>query len=146
MGYDAFLPLYKSRNGSRTVELPLFSNYVFCRFDPHNRLPVLVLPGVFSIVSHGRTPAPIDDKEIGAVESILQARAQARPWPFFQVGQAVRLERGPLRGIEGRLDSVSRQLIVSITLLQRSVAVKVEEQWLRPQPRRWREDEAVGAN
>jgi transcription antitermination factor NusG len=67
-GYDEFLPLYycKRRWSDRVKRAlqPLFPGYVFCRLDLQNRLPVLVTPGVLQIVGVGKTPAPIDEKEI----------------------------------------------------------------------------------
>lgn len=62
-GFESYLPTYK-RNKSghsttRTVELPLFPGYVFCRFDVHRRQPILVTPGVFQIVSFNGLPAPL---------------------------------------------------------------------------------------
>src|SRR6185436_2955023 len=57
-GYEEFLPLYRrtSRWSDRIkeIELPLFPGYVFCRFDRNNRLPVLTVPGVNSVVSVGK--------------------------------------------------------------------------------------------
>lgn len=57
-----------------------------------------------------------------------------RPFPFLKVGEAVRLEEGPLRNVEGVITDIegARHLIVSVTLLQRSVAVRVEREWVRP--------------
>ena len=53
-GYAEFLPLYWSRQRHsgrfQDVELPLFSNYVFCCFNPAQRLPILTTPGVFFII------------------------------------------------------------------------------------------------
>jgi hypothetical protein len=58
----------------------------------------------------------------------------AEPWPFLDIGQRVRLEEGPLAGLEGLLIEVSKKqrLIVSVTLLRRSVAVEVQREWIRP--------------
>src|SRR5579859_2892809 len=55
-GYEWFLPLYKSRkrwsDRVKETELPLFPGYLFCRFDPQNRLPILKTPGVTQIVGY----------------------------------------------------------------------------------------------
>ncbi|PYU87474.1 MAG: hypothetical protein DMG08_28010, partial [Acidobacteria bacterium] len=97
-------------------------------------LPILVTPGVRQVVGTGKTPVPVDESEIAALQSIVVSRLQARPWPFLQVGQRVRIEQGPLSGVEGiLLDSQKRErLVVSVTLLQRSVAVEIDGDWAVP--------------
>jgi transcription antitermination factor NusG len=134
-GYEQFLPLYQ-RHVTRTkrFELPLFPSYVFCRFDEYNRLPVLSVPGVFSIVGSGKTLAPVDDDEIEAIRSIIQSGLATRPWPYFEIGQAVEINRGSLRGLRGILVQTksSHRLVVSVTLLQRAVAVEIDRDWATP--------------
>ena len=135
-GYEWFLPLHKCRRrwSDRTKEfkLPLFPGYLFCRFDPLLRLPILKTPGVFSILGIGRTPVPVDEAEITTIQSIVESGLFAQPWPFLQIGQRVQIEYGPLSGLEGIvINSKSHQrFIVSVTLLQRSVAVEMDGAWL----------------
>lgn len=137
-GYQSFLPAYHTRNRwsdrMKPVERPLFPGYVFCRFDERDRLPILVTPGIVSVVGFGKIPVPIPDAEIQAVESIIRSGLPATPWPFVRVGQPLVMERGPLRGIEGILQEIKSQyrFIVSVNLLQRSVAAEVESDWVRP--------------
>jgi transcription antitermination factor NusG len=137
-GYEEFLPLYWSRrrwsDRFQSVDLPLFPGYVFCRLDPQYRLPLLITPGVLHFVGVGRIPEPIDDGEIAAIQSTMRSGLRAQPWPFLKVGHRVRLEEGPLNGLEGILIEVRKQhrIVVSVTLLQRSVAVEIERQWVRP--------------
>jgi transcription antitermination factor NusG len=138
-GYEEFLPLYWSRrrwsDRFQSVDLPLFPGYVFCRLDPQQpRLPLLITPGAMHFVGVGRSPEPIDDGEIGAIQAALHSGLRAEPWPFLKVGHRVRLEEGPLNGLEGILIEVRKQhrIVVSVTLLQRSMAVEIERQWIRP--------------
>lgn len=138
-GYEEFLPLYRSRrrwsDRIKELELPLFPGYLFCRFDVSDRLmPILTTPGVIGIVGAGKTPVPVDEKEIEAVRAILRSGLAALPWPFLRVGSKVYLERGPLAGLEGMITNTDKvyRLIVSVNLLQRSVAVEIDRQWARP--------------
>ena len=139
-GYELFLPLYKSRrcwsDRIKELELPLFPGYLFCRFDPLDRLPILVTPGVIQVVGIGRNPAPVDDAEITNIQTAVQSGLPRQPWPFLQVGQRVKVKRGPLQGLEGiLLDFKGRQrLVLSVTLLQRSVAIEVDGAWVDPLP------------
>jgi transcription antitermination factor NusG len=137
-GYDQYLPLYLSRrqwsDRVKPVDLPLFGGYVFSRFDPLKRLPILTIPGVLSVVSFGQGPAPVDDGELSAIRRIAESGAPAEPWPFLKVGQRVRVERGPLAGVEGILLQMRSQsrIVVSVSLLQRSVAAEVGRDCISP--------------
>ena len=137
-GYEEFLPLcqIKRRWSDRVkrLEAPLFPGYVFCRFDVQKRLPILVTPGVRSIVGLGKIPLPIDNSEIAALQSIVKSGLPAEPWPFLKIGQRVRIEQGSLEGLEGILltPKNSYRLVVSVTLLQRSVAVEIDRDWVTP--------------
>jgi len=137
-GYEDFLPLYRvERRWSdrvKEVEVPLFPGYLFCRFDPLDRLvPVLTTPGVSRIVSAGRTPIPIAEQEIKDVHRIIQSGLAAEPWPFLNAGCHIAIERGPLAGLDGVLtrEADGHRLVVSVSLLQRSVAVQVDRAWVR---------------
>jgi transcription termination/antitermination protein NusG len=137
-GFEEFLPLYQSRrrwsDRYKSVELPLFPGYVFCKLAIERRLPLLTVPGVLHFVGIGRMPAPMDPAEIAAIQTAIQSGLSTEPWPFLAVGQRVKLEAGPLAGMEGFLEEVRKEhrLIVSVTLLQRSVAVEIERDWARP--------------
>lgn len=137
-GYEEFLPLHRFRrrwsDRFKPVELPLFPGYVFCQLNPEFRLPLLTIPGALHFIGIGRIPAPIDDEEIAALQAAMRSGLWAEPWPFLDVGQRVLLEKGPLAGLEGLLIEVRKKqrLIVSVTLLRRSVAVEVERDWVRP--------------
>lgn len=135
-GYDPFLPLYKCRkrwsDRIKEAELPLLPGYLFCRFNPLDRLPILVTPGVIQVVGIARIPTPIDEAEIAALQTAVRSGLPSQPWPFLEVGQRVRVDYGPLTGHEGFLLEFRghHRIILSITLLQRSVAVQVDSAWV----------------
>lgn len=137
-GFEEFLPLYQSRrrwsDRFKSIELPLFPGYVFCRLNPEFRLPLLTIPGVMSFVGMGKIPVPIDDAEIAAIQAAIGAGLSAEPYPFLEVGQKVRLAEGPLAGLEGLLVEVRKQqrVAVSVSLLKRSVAIEIDRHWVRP--------------
>jgi len=138
-GYEEFLPLYPSRrrwsDRVKILDLPLFPGYLFCRFDVQERLlPILTTPGVISILGAGRTPVPVEDEEIEAIKTVLRSGLGAQPWPFLGVGSRVYVGRGPLAGLEGVITNTDKiyRLVVSVSLLQRSVAVEIDREWARP--------------
>lgn len=137
-GYACFLPLYKERrrwsDRVKLVELPLFPGYLFCSLDIRRRLPVLQTPGVLHFVSFDGEPAPVDGKEIHALQTAVSSGAPLAPWPYLREGQRVMVARGPLRGLTGILLKVRDEfrLIISVTLLMRSVAVEIDREAVRP--------------
>jgi len=138
-GYEEFLPVYQSsRNWSdrvKLLDLPLFPGYLFCRFDVNGRLlPILTTPGVISIVGAGKTPIPVSDDEIAAVQAVIRSGLPAQPWPFLNAGDRVYIGRGPLAGVEGIVTNTGKKygLVVSVPLLQRSVAVEIDRDCARP--------------
>ncbi len=132
-GFDVFLPEYirsrgRGRNGERIV---LFPGYVFGRFDARNRLPVLTLPGVIHIVCVGKTPAPVDATELESLQLLLQTGLPINPDEQYAIGERVKIDNGPLTGASGVIaGEENRRLLVSITLLQRSVSVALPREWI----------------
>src|SRR5947208_15297406 len=136
--YQYLRPLYTSlRRWSyriKSVELPLLPVYVFSRFTPAARIPILKTPSVSSIVGIGAIPTPIDECEIAAIQRAVASGFGLSPHPFLQVGQRVRINGGSLVGLEGIIADVRKRdhLILSVTLLQRSVAVEIDSAWVTP--------------
>lgn len=135
---DVFLPLYTARNkwGDRwrSVSLPLFPGYIFCRFDPADRYSVLATSGVIDIVRVGSEPAPIATGEIEAIQLIVSSAVLAEPYPTLITGQKVVLTDGPLTGLTGTLTQIRNtfRLVVSVELLGRSVSVEIDRDWVVP--------------
>ena len=140
-GYEYFLPLYKSRrrwsDRIKEIDAPLFPGYLFCRFNPQDRLPILKTPGVTQIVGYSHVPTAVEEEEIEAIRTLVVSGLPNYPHPFLTVGNRVRIEAGALRGLEGILLEVKgkRKLVVSITLLQRSVAVEIDSEAVTPSQR-----------
>lgn len=142
-GYQTFLPIYKTlkraADRSRYILAPLFPGYLFCRFNVCDRLPVLITPGVISVVGIGRVPAPVEESEIEAIQRMVSTGMRVEPCPYLEVGQLVRISDGALSGIEGVLTSFkgTQRIVVSISLLRRSVALEIDRSVVTPvQPKR----------
>jgi transcription antitermination factor NusG len=131
-GYEVMLPMCKRDTGSGPRALaPLFPGYLFTRFEVANRLPILTIPGVVHIVGVGKTPIPINEDELESLRIVLQTGLPIRRDEPYTVGQIVRISRGPLAGAGGVVTDVrDRRFVVSITLLQRSVSVVLEPEWI----------------
>ena len=137
-GYQTLLPTYQTKkrwNGKvKQMNAPLFPGYVFCQFDALKRLPILITPGVISVVGRGRVPFPVNDREIAAIQTIVTSGFQAEPWPYLEVGQKIRIEGDSLSGLEGILIQFkgNNRIVVSVSLLRRSVALEIDRDCVRP--------------
>jgi transcription antitermination factor NusG len=137
-GYQEFLPLWRKRvrwsDRFKEIEVPLFPGYVFGKFDVNRRLPVLTIPGVVRVVGNGQWPEPVDEAELTQVRRFVSSGLPIGPWPFLQIGDRVLIESGSLTGLEGILVQTKTQcrVVVSVGLLQRSVAVEIDRACVRP--------------
>lgn len=152
-GYQTLLPTYQTKkrwNGKvKQMNSPLFPGYVFCQFDAVKRLPILVTPGVISVVGRGRVPFPVNDREIAAIQTIVTSGFHAEPWPYLEVGQKIRIESDSLSGLEGILIQFkgNNRIVVSVSLLRRSVALEIDRDCVRPvSPARVTDLDPVPAN
>jgi len=135
-GFHAFLPMIPvwSRRGGvqHLIRKPMFPGYLFvCHaLDKTSYIEILKTNGLARILGERwDRPAIVADAEIGAVRQVLDAGIPILPHPFLREGHRVRITRGPLSGIEGILlhDKIHKGLlVVSVELLQRSVAVEVD--------------------
>ena len=136
-GFEAFLPTRHVRrqwsDRVKNVEVPVFPGYLFCRFQPGERVRVLDAPAVIQILGIGGTPTPVSDAEIATIQTMVVSRLMITPWPYLCSGQHVQIKRGPLAGIDGivaKSEDGKPRVVVSVTLLQRSVAAEVERDWI----------------
>lgn len=137
-GIECFLPLYKSKrrwsDRVKEIEQPLFPGYLFCRLDLNRRGPLLMTPGVQQIVGVGRTPMAVEEVEVQAIRVALSSGLPSQPWPYIQIGERVRVNFGSLVNLEGILVNFkgSNRVVLSVTLLQRSVAMEIDMDWISP--------------
>jgi transcription antitermination factor NusG len=135
---ESFLPLYATchrwKNGcDKDLELPLFPNYVFVRIDPRERVRVLEVPGVVSLVGFGRTLAPLPDFEIEALRATLGHR-KIEPHSYLVIGERVRIKCGPMTGVEGVLVRKKNnfRMVLALDVIMQCVAVEVDADDLEP--------------
>jgi len=128
---EAFLPLYgvthRWKDRWMRLQLPLFPGYVFVRVALRDRLRILEIPGVIRLVGFGRHPAALPGEQIEALRNGLGHPRSAAPHAYLTAGCRVRINRGPLQGLEGVMLRQKGQLrvIISVELIMSSVAVDV---------------------
>ncbi len=134
-GFEAFLPMtsvWGTREGARhRIEVPMFPGYLFVRglVDKRSHVEVRKARGLVQVLGQRwDRPAVVPEHEVGAIQKLMQSALETFATPFLQQGQRVRVVFGPLTGVEGTLlrsNAHTGLLVLSITLLQRSVAAEV---------------------
>jgi len=131
-GFEVFVPLYTAihrwKDRDKQLSLPLFPCYVFLRSPLERWQPVLTTPGVHSVLGFGGFRSMIPASEVEAIRRMIGSPFKTEPHPFLKCGDRVRLRAGPLQGLEGILLRKRNvwKLLVSVEMLQRSVAVEVD--------------------
>ena len=129
-----FLPLLRQihRWSDRRVkvDVPMFSCYAFVRIvhTVEERLKVLRTPGVLGFVGCERQGTPIPDEQIESLRTAISENIPCFPHAFISAGRRVRIRGGSLDGVEGILErhGADQSLVVSVELLRRSVAIRVQ--------------------
>ena len=140
--FDVFLPLipvWSRRNGTRhLIRKPMFPGYLFLRhgLDKASYVEIMKTNGLARILGERwDRPAVVADAEIVAVRQVLDAGLPVLPHSYLREGHRVRIIQGPLKGVEGILvhnNPHKGLLVVSVELLQRSVAVEVDCTFVAP--------------
>jgi transcription antitermination factor NusG len=135
---ESFLPLYSALHRWKNrcavdLDLPLFPNYVFVHIDPRERVRVLEVPGVLSLVGFGRTLAPLSDFEVETLRSCVGQR-KIEPHPYLVIGERVRIKTGPMTGMEGVLvrKKSNFRVVLALDVIMQCVAVEVDADDLEP--------------
>ncbi len=138
---SSFLPKLevwsRRKDRRKKIQKALFPGYVFVHeiLDPHHRLEILKTPGVVKILGNEQGPVAVPDIQIESIQTILGGKSAVSPFPYLKEGQIVRVVEGPLRGCEGFLLKIKEgreKLVISVDLLQRSVAVEIDGASVEP--------------
>ena len=135
-GFRVFLPMmnvWSSRGGIRhVIRVPMFAGYLFVNdeIDKKKYIEVHKARGVVGILGERWDRLSlIAHKEMEALRQIVDANLPIAPHPFLEKGERVRIISGPLKDVEGLfVENKAKKglLVVSVELLQRSVAVQVD--------------------
>lgn len=119
----------------KQIEVPLFAGYCFARFSLADRLPVLQSQGVVRVVGSGGRPEPIPDEEIESLRKLTSNSSDYVCHPYLREGMLMEVIRGPLQGVKGRLvrgEARSCRLVLSISLIQRAIAIEIDAASVAP--------------
>lgn len=133
-GFPVLLPTCIERrrwsDRVKTVTAALFPGYLFCQFEYTRRLFVQSVPSVLGIVTFHPGGTPVHEEEIASLSILMTTSRRSSECQYVQSGTRVKITSGPLRGVTGILERESQRsgrLIISVTLLARSVRVELED-------------------
>lgn len=134
--FEVFLPMmtmWSRRGGKRhLIQVPMFPGYLFLRhaIDKTSYVEILKTRGLTRILGERwDRPAAVADEEIEAMQRLLASKLPVLSHPYLQEGQRVRIVDGPLTDVEGIFVHAKPSkglLVLSVDLLQRSVAVEID--------------------
>lgn len=136
--FHVFLPKIevwsKRKDRRKKILVPMFPGYLFIELmstDNETKVNVLKTFGVVKLLGapHHPDPIPVPDEKIDAIQRIVSSRVEVQHIQYPKVGEPARIVDGPFAGIEGvvlKTDLEKEVFVVSIELLQRSVAIRLE--------------------
>jgi transcription antitermination factor NusG len=139
-GVENYLPLLREvhawKDRRKSLEVPAFGGYLFVRLDEAqcNRVRVLETVGVVRLLGHHGGFDPVPEREIESLRLSLKSGASCMRHPYLATGTLLRIERGPLRGLEGRLVRTANalRLVVCVASVGQAVAVEVAREDVVP--------------
>ncbi len=140
---EAFCPRIQvmSRRRDRRLKIlvPMLPGYVFVRtdLDPEEYWRIIRTVGIVRMVSFKGQPVPAQEEEIESLMILDGTDRTVQNRAFMRKGDRVMIMEGPLKGLVGffaRRKGQSDKVVVSIELLQRSLAVELEDWALEKVP------------
>jgi transcription antitermination factor NusG len=136
--YEVFLPKIEAwsqrKDRRKKILLPMFPGYLFVLLesaDNETKVDVLKTFGVVKILGkpHGSQPIAVPDAKIEAIQRLVKSRVEIQHFQYPKVGEAAKIIDGPFKDIEGivtRSDYEKEVFVITIEILQRAVAIKLE--------------------
>ena len=128
---EHYLPVYKEKvkwtDRTVTAERPLFSGYVFARFEPQYRIPVISTPGVLRLLGDQQWDL-VEDEELEKIRTGLAKGLPLRPHPNLTVGTKVRIRNGVFEGVEGVVSELRQQckVIIALAAVRQCFSIETE--------------------
>jgi transcription antitermination factor NusG len=134
-GFETYLPLLREvhqwKDRQKVMDVPAFSGYLFLHYEPslRNRVRVLETSGVVRLLGGNHTPNQVSLNEIEAVRRTVNSGVACDRCDALAPGTLVRVMRGPLAGVEGRLLRIKNRtrLVVAISVCAQAISAEVDQ-------------------
>jgi len=132
-GFEVFLPLQKVMrkwiDRKKMVEVPLFSGYLFIRYDESKRFDVLNTPGIVRFLRYNNMDATISDSQVEAIKMALNEIPDKIDVidQHFSEGEEIRIKSGPFKGFYGKIIHYNnnRKIMISIDSIGKSILIEI---------------------
>jgi transcriptional antiterminator RfaH len=132
-GIETYLPLLREvhqwKDRKKTIDVPAFCGYLFVRYEPslRNRVKVLETSGVVRMLGGNHAPSPVSEVEIEAVRRTISSGVPCDRCDALMPGTLVRVMRGPIAGVVGKLVRIknSLRLVISVSVFSQSISAEV---------------------
>ena len=137
MEWEAFLPLVPRvrlwKDRKKKVEMPLFSSYLFARFDYKYRFDLLHISGVVKVVNFKGTPAVVPEWQIDALKKMIANPEKMQLEQYMRAGEQVEVIEGVFKGMRGAVKVVKgmTRLMVTIEGIQQTVSVELDSSFVK---------------
>lgn len=139
-GFETYLPLLQEehqwKDRKKLVDVPAFGGYLFVRQDAsvRHRVQILETTGVVRLLGDNHRPTPVPDVEIEALRRALFSGIPCDRCDYLAIGTVVRVKRGPLAGVEGRLVRLKGglRLVLAIATVSQAISVEVHLEDVEP--------------
>lgn len=135
---EAFLPkvqvMSRRKDRRKRIFVPLLPGYVFVHtnLNPYQYWDIIKAYGVVRIIGVQGKPVPVKEEEMESLRILHGTDRTVRNQAYMKRGDRVMIMEGPLRGLTGfylRHKGKSDNVVISIELLRRSLAVEMEN-WI----------------
>lgn len=117
---EHFLPTFQRQNQHRTIELPLFPGYLFCKSIGFRGVP-WTLSGAHWVRECEQHDI---EQDVEKIRRVMNSGLRYGPWSYLENGTLAIAANGPLAGVIGFVLNGNRFIIPVRTVL-RSVVVEV---------------------
>jgi transcription termination/antitermination protein NusG len=133
---ETFLPrvevMSRRKDRRKRILAPLLPGYLFVHTDlnPSQYWDIIKTYGVVRIIGIEGKPVPVRDEEITSLRILDGTDRTIRNQAYITEGDTIMIMEGPLKGLTGYYvehKGKSDKVVVSIELLQRSLAVEIED-------------------
>ena len=135
-GWEYYLPLVRRKrqwsDRVKLIDFPLFPGYIFTNIDWFTqRIPILEFPGSLKYVRSEGAPAMMPDEEIENLKLFVNGATapEAAPDTSFPVGQRIRVNFGPLKGVEGVVHGHkkdNKRIYIRLPLINQMVSTEID--------------------
>jgi len=133
---EVFLPrvqvMSRRKDRRKKILVPLLPGYIFVNTDlnPEGYWDIIKTVGVVRIVGFRGKPVPAREEEISSLMILDGTDRTVQNKAFMKRGDMVMVMEGPLKGLVGfylHPKGQDEKVVVSIELLNRSLAVEIED-------------------